>query len=341
MLWLEYYHIDGMRLDAVASMLYLDYDRKQGEWMPNELGSNHNLEAISFLKALTKAVLSKYPDIIMIAEESTAFPMVTMPPDCGGLGFNYKWNMGWMNDTLDYMKTDPFFRKDRHNMLTFSITYAFTENFILPFSHDEVVHGKASMISKMPGSYMEKFDSLKTLYAYQIAHPGKKLNFMGNEFGQFIEWDHTKPLDWMLLDYDSHKCLHRYVRDLNQLYLENKPLYELDGTYDGFKWTVVDDNTQNILAFTRYDKEGNGIIAVLNFSKVKRENYEIGVEHSGTYQVIMNSAHTKYGGEVEDLPAISTIEKANHNQRYSLVLNIPGNSALYIKKIKENRVDAK
>ncbi|MFW5779864.1 MAG: 1,4-alpha-glucan branching protein GlgB [Bacillota bacterium] len=339
--WLEYYHIDGMRLDAVASMLYLDYDRQQGEWAFNEQGSNYNLEAISFLQNLNKAVLSKHQDVIMIAEESTSFPMVTLPPENGGLGFNYKWNMGWMNDTLKYIKTDPFFRKEHHNMLTFSIAYAFSENFILPFSHDEVVHGKASMISKMPGNYMEKFDSLKTLYAYQIAHPGKKLNFMGNEFGQFIEWNYSKPLDWMLLDYDSHKHLHTFVKDLNNLYIKSKPLYELDNTYDGFKWTVVDDNTQNILAFTRYDKEGNSIIAVLNFSRVKREKYEMGVEHSGTYEIIINSANTKYGGFCEDSLPLRTIEKINHNQRYSLIIDIEGNSALYIKKIKEKNVNAK
>lgn len=334
--WLEYYHIDGMRLDAVASMLYLDYDRKHGEWLPNKYGGNHNLEAISFLQQLNKAVLSKYKDVIMIAEESTAFPMVTLPPEKGGLGFNYKWNMGWMNDTLDYIKIDPFFRKGAHDKLTFSITYAFSENFILPFSHDEVVHGKASMISKMPGAYMEKFDSLKTLYAYQMAHPGKKLNFMGNELGQFIEWNYTKPLDWMLLDYDSHKSLKRYVKDLNHFYLRSKPLYELDNTYDGFHWIVVDDNIQNVIAFTRYDKEGDSIICVMNFSRAKRENYEIGIEHDGMYEVVLNSADTKYGGSVAGHEVIKAAEKPMHNKKYSLSLNLEGNCAIFIKKIKEN-----
>lgn len=334
--WLDYYHIDGMRLDAVASMLYLDYDRKHGEWLPNKNGGNHNLEAISFLQQLNKAVLSKFRDAIMIAEESTSFPMVTMPPDKGGLGFNYKWNMGWMNDTLDYIKIDPFFRKGSHNKLTFSITYAFSENFILPFSHDEVVHGKASMISKMPGSYMEKFDSLKTLYAYQMAHPGKKLNFMGNELGQFIEWNYTKPLDWMLLDYDSHKNLKKFVRDLNRFYLKNKPLFELDNTYDGFHWIVVDDSIQNIIAFTRYDKEGDSIICLMNFSRNKRENYEIGIEHDGNYEIILNSADTKYGGAVTGNDFIKAADKPMHNKKYSLSLNLEGNSAIFIKKIKEN-----
>lgn len=333
--WLDYYHIDGMRLDAVASMLYLDYDRKQGEWLPNKNGSNHNLEAVSFIKQLNKAVLSKHKDVIMIAEESTSFPMVTMPPENGGLGFNYKWNMGWMNDTLDYIKIDPFFRKGSHNKLTFSITYAFSENYILPFSHDEVVHGKASMISKMPGAYQEKFDGLKTLYAYQMAHPGKKLNFMGNEFGQFIEWNYTKALDWLLLDYDAHRFLRRFVRDLNKFYLENKPLYELDNTYDGFNWIVVDDNLQNVLAFTRYDKQGNSIIAVMNFSRAPRPNYELGVEHDGIYEVVLDSALKIYGGEKEKNDLITANDKSKHNKKYSLTINLEGNSAIYIKKIKE------
>lgn len=333
--WLDYYHIDGMRLDAVASMLYLDYDREQGEWLPNENGGNHNLEAVSFIKQLNKAVLTKYKDVIMIAEESTSFPMVTMPPNKGGLGFNYKWNMGWMNDTLDYIKIDPFFRKGSHNKLTFSIAYAFSENYILPFSHDEVVHGKASMISKIPGAYAEKFDGLKTLYAYQMAHPGKKLNFMGNEFGQFIEWNYSKALDWLLLDYEAHRKLHRFVRELNKFYLENKPFYELDNTYDGFNWIVVDDNLQNVIAFTRYDKVGNSIIAVMNFSRSKRENYEIGVEQDGIYQVVLNSALTKYGGERENDALLVANDKPKHNKKYSLTLNLEGNSAMYIKKIKE------
>ncbi len=330
--WMEFYHIDGIRLDAVASMLYLDYDRKHGEWLPNKYGNNHNLEAISFLQQLNKAVLSKHQDIIMIAEESTAFPMVTLPPDKGGLGFHYKWNMGWMNDTLDYIKIDPFFRKDAHNKLTFSVTYAFSENFILPFSHDEVVHGKASMISKIPGNYHEKFQGLKTLYAYQMAHPGKKLNFMGNEFGQFIEWDYTSQLDWLLLDYDSHKWLNAFVKDLNNFYLNNKPLYELDSTYDGFKWIVVDDNLQNVVAFARYDKEGNSIIVVLNFSRIKRENYEIGTEHAGTYEVVLNTSAQKYGGIAQNTQTLITTDKSNHNQRHTLTINLEGNSAIFIKK---------
>ena len=334
--WIDYYHIDGIRLDAVASMLYLNYDRKDGEWRRNEKGGIYNLEAISFLQNLNKSVLKKYKDIVMIAEESTAFPMVTMPPEKGGLGFNYKWNMGWMNDILEYMNIDPFFRKDNHNKLTFSISYAFSENFILPFSHDEVVHGKASMISKMAGNYEEKFQSLKALYAYQMAHPGKKLNFMGNEFGQFIEWNYEKSLDWLLLGYDSHRILNKYVKELNHFYLQNKEFYELDNTYDGFKWIIVDDNKQNIIAFARYDKLGNSIITVINFSRIRRENYEIGIEHDGFYEIILNSNWKKYGGNLEKEQGFYAIEKPNHNQKFTLKFDIEGYSAMYIKKIKEN-----
>jgi 1,4-alpha-glucan branching enzyme len=330
--WMEYYHIDGMRLDAVASMLYLNYDREDGEWKPNEMGGEYNLEAIYFLQTLNKTILTRHPDIIMIAEESTAFPMVTMPSDLGGLGFNYKWNMGWMNDTLSYIKLDPFFRKGSHDKLTFGISYAFNENFILPFSHDEVVHGKSSMIGKIPGSYEEKFSGLKTVASYQMAHPGKKLNFMGNEFGQFIEWDHQKQLDWLLLDYPSHRLLRNYIKDLNFFYLNNKALYEQDSSYDGFKWIVVDDRIQNIIAFSRYDKEKNQIICILNFSTKDRENYEFGVEDGGEYIEALNSDCIVYGGTTEHGIKHKTISKINHNHENTLNVTIKGNSAIFLKK---------
>lgn len=329
--WLTNYHIDGMRLDAVASMLYLNYDRRQGEWRPNENGGEFNLEAIYFLQTLNKTVLTRHPDVIMIAEESTAFPMVTMPPAIGGLGFNYKWNMGWMNDTLDYIKTDPFFRKGNHEKLTFSITYAFSENYILPFSHDEVVHGKASLIGKVPGGYEEKFGGLKTLLSYQMAHPGKKLNFMGNEFGQFIEWDYKKQLDWLLLDYESHAYLHEFVKDLNRYYLNSKPLYELDSAFDGFKWIVVDDKTQNVIAFSRYDKSGDFIIAVINFSPTDRADYRIGVERKGVYVEELNSESKKYGGSEPMNKEYNTVDEARHGQEQSISLDLKGNSAVFIK----------
>lgn len=329
--WLSNYHVDGMRLDAVASMLYLNYDRSQGEWKPNDNGGEFNLEAIYFLQTMNKAILTRHPDCIMIAEESTAFPMVTMPPYIGGLGFNYKWNMGWMNDTLEYIHTDPFFRKGNHNRLTFSITYAFSENYILPFSHDEVVHGKGSLIGKTPGSYEEKFGGVKTLLAYQMAHPGKKLNFMGNEFGQFIEWDHKRPLDWFLLEYDSHAYLKEFVKDLNHYYLNTRPLFEQDTKMDGFKWIVVDDKEQNVIAFTRYDKDGNGIICVVNFSPTERENYCIGVEKKGTYIEELNSSCVKYGGDVPYGREFVTIDEARHGQDQSICIDLKGNSAAFIK----------
>ncbi|NLL56389.1 MAG: 1,4-alpha-glucan branching protein GlgB [Clostridiales bacterium] len=331
--WMEYYHIDGMRLDAVASMLYLNYDRKEGEWQPNEFGGEYNLEAIYFLQTLNKTILSNYPDVIMIAEESTAFPMVTMPPDVGGLGFNYKWNMGWMNDTLSYVKLDPFFRKGSHDKLTFGISYAFNENYILPFSHDEVVHGKSSMIGKVPGSYEEKFAGLKTVMSYQMAHPGKKLNFMGNEFGQFIEWDYHKQLDWLLLDYPSHRLFRNYIKDLNFLYLKNKPMYELDSSYNGFRWIVVDDKIQNVIIFSRYDKEKNQVICIMNFSTKDRENYEFGVERAGEYIEALNSDCVIYGGTTEPGIKHKTIKKPNHNHPNTLSVTIKGNSAIFLKKI--------
>ncbi len=329
--WLTYYHMDGMRLDAVASMLYLNYDRRDGEWRPNEHGGEYNLEAIYFLQKLNQTVLTRHPDVVMIAEESTAFPMVTMPPNIGGLGFNYKWNMGWMNDTLDYIKTDPFFRKGNHDKLTFSVTYAFSENYILPFSHDEVVHGKCSLIGKTPGPYEEKFGGLKTLLSYQMAFPGKKLNFMGNEFGQFIEWDYKKGLDWLLLDYDSHTLVRDYVKDLNRLYLDNKAMYELDNTYDGFKWVVVDDSMQNVIAFTRYDKEEEGITVIINFSPVRREDYRIGIDKPGYYKEILNSECVKYGGQVEVGREHATIEEERHGKEQSVSLDVEGNSAIFLK----------
>ncbi|MFA5448926.1 MAG: 1,4-alpha-glucan branching protein GlgB [Clostridia bacterium] len=331
--WIEYYHIDGFRLDAVASMLYLDYDRKEGEWTPNNYGGNHNLEAIDFLRKLNRTILTKYPRTLMIAEESTAFPMVTHPPDKGGLGFNFKWNMGWMNDILSYINIDPFFRKDAHNKLTFPLTYAFSENYILPLSHDEVVHGKASMIAKMPGSYSDKFAALKALYAFQFAHPGKKLNFMGNEFGQFIEWDFNKQLDWLLLDYESHLTLKEFAKALNHLYLAEPPLYERDCCIEGFKWIIVDDNIQNIIAFYREDNAGERVIIIVNFSDVTRRGYQIGVPQEGQYKVILNSNAKLFGGNSELSDILKTAKIKNHGYNQSITLDLEGNTALYLKQI--------
>lgn len=333
--WITNYHIDGMRLDAVASMLYLNYDRRDGEWQRNEFGGEYNLEAVFFLQSLNKAILSRHPGVVMIAEESTAFPMVTMPPSFGGLGFNYKWNMGWMNDTLDYIKIDPFFRKGAHNKLTFSITYAFSENFILPFSHDEVVHGKMSLIGRIPARYEDKFSGLKVLLAYQMAHPGKKLNFMGNEFAQFIEWDYQKQLDWLLLDYDAHRSFRSFIRDLNHFYLNEKSLYELDGSYDGFKWTVVDDNTQNMIVFTRYAKDGSSVIFVGNFSPEARKGYEIGVDKPGEYATALDSEDAKYGGAGTGSKEMKSYDEPRHGKKHSVKIDVAGNAAMFIKLTKE------
>ena len=329
--WLENYHIDGLRLDAVASMLYLDYCRNEGEWKPNVFGGNYHLEAIDFIKQLNKAVLTEFPNAMMIAEESTDFPMITMPPDLGGLGFHFKWNMGWMNDVLAYEKIDPFFRKGSHEKLTFGIMYAYKENYVLPFSHDEVVHGKCSMVSKMHGSYEDKFRALKALYAFQYAHPGKKLNFMGNEIAQFIEWNFLRPIDWFLLDYDTHRDMQGYVKKLNHLYKDNPCFYELDDCYEGFKWLVVDDNLRNVVAFYREDSKGEKIFAIINFSDVTRNEYVMPVPEKGSYEVIMDSNATDFTSK----EVYESVEQEYNEFTDVIKIKLEGNSALYLKLIKE------
>ncbi|MDD4839672.1 MAG: 1,4-alpha-glucan branching protein GlgB [Clostridia bacterium] len=331
MFWFEIYHIDGIRCDAVASMLYLDYNRKDGEWAPNAFGGNYNLEAKDFLKAMNTAILSKHRGVLSIAEESTSFPMVTKPAYDGGLGFNFKWNMGWMNDSLRYLALDPFFRKDNHNDLTFSISYAYAENYILPLSHDEVVHGKHSMIDRVVGSYDEKFEGLKTFYGYMMGHPGKKLNFMGNEFGQFIEWNYTKELDWLLLEYPKHKALQKYVKDLNEFYLANKSLWQLDCSWDGFKWIVVDDNRQNVLSFIRKAADGEYVICVMNFSPVARNKYVMGVPDLCEYKTEIISSLKKYGGDEPRRPSFRAVAKPAHGYQNSIKINIPKNTVMFIK----------
>ena len=339
MFWFDEYHIDGIRCDAVASMLYLDYGRKDGEWTPNVYGGNYNLEAKEFLQKMNTAILTKHQGALTIAEESTAFPMVTLPAYQGGLGFNFKWNMGWMNDCLHYLSLDPFFRKDNHNNLTFAITYAYSENYILPISHDEVVHGKASMINKVPGDYDQKFEGLKAFYGFMMGHPGKKLNFMGNEFAQFIEWNYAQELDWFLLDYPRHRTFRKFIKDLNAFYLENKALWQLDCSFDGFKWIVVDDNRQNIVSFIRRAADGDYVICVVNFSPVERKKYVMGVPENKIYKAELTSALKKYGGEEERRPSFRAVGKPSHGYPYSVKLNIPANSVMFLRA--ENKEEKK
>ena len=295
--WFNEFHIDGLRVDAVASMLYLDYSRKEGQWVPNEFGGRENLEALAFLKELNEVTHRACPGIMMIAEESTAWPMVSRPIYSGGLGFDFKWNMGWMHDTLKYFQTDPLFRAGNHNLLTFGLVYAWSENFILPFSHDEVVHMKGSLLNKMPGTTEQKFATLRALYAYMWAHPGKKLLFMGGEFGQWREWTETESLDWHLLEDSLHGGVQRLVRDLNQLYGPESALWEADGEPEGFEWLDVNNAFENIVAFVRRSPAtGREIICVSNLSAVPRKDYRVELLGKGKYDLILNSNAEGYGG---------------------------------------------
>ena len=307
------YHVDGLRVDAVASMLYLDYDKRPGEWLPNKYGENKNLEAIEFLRRLNTTVFSEYPDAMMIAEESTAWPLVTKPVDIGGLGFNFKWNMGWMNDVLSYMQTDPLWRNGNHNKLTFSMIYAFTENYILPISHDEVVYGKGSLINKMPGNYEDKFANVRAFMGYMMAHPGKKLLFMGSEFGQFKEWNYKEGLEFFLKDeYPLHAKLYEMNKELNRFYKETKAFYEIEDSWDGFEWLAADDADRNMIAFMRKDSDGRKFVVAINFSGVTAEGYRLGVP-KGKYQVVFNTDHPKFGGEGELKKRIFNTER-NRNR---------------------------
>ena len=331
--WMELYHVDGLRVDAVASMLYLDYNRKPGEWEPNCDGGNENYAAIDFFKKLNTRVFAKFPRALMIAEESTAWPLVTKPVDIGGLGFNFKWNMGWMNDILSYFSLDPFFRKDNHGKVTFSLCYAFSENYILPLSHDEVVHGKMSLINKMPGPYEQKFAGLRTLLAYMYGHPGKKLIFMGQEFAQFIEWNYAQGLDWLLLDYDMHRKFKDFVQTLNRFYLDNPPLWQQDDGWDGFNWISADDAAQNVISFVRTDRSGNRILCVCNFAPVERTDYRIGAPERGTYRLLLNTCDEKFGGQGggETGSVKSDNKTPMHGYRQSLKLKLPPLGVMYFK----------
>ncbi|WP_370687051.1 1,4-alpha-glucan branching protein GlgB [Ruminococcus sp. zg-924] len=334
--WLNEYHIDGIRVDAVASMLYLDYNRRDGEWVANMYGGKEHLEAVDFLHQLNHGIQENLPGKYMIAEESTSWPMVSRPTEDGGLGFNYKWNMGWMNDMLHYMSLDPIYRPFHHDALTFSFFYAFSENFLLPISHDEVVYGKCSLINKMPGDYDLKFKGVRAFLAYMMIHPGKKLTFMGTEIGQFDEWDSTSQLQWNLLEFPRHQQLQYFIKEINRFYLENPPLYEVDFSWEGFQWIHHNDYTQSVIAFQRIDKSGERIIGVCNFQPMLRENYAIGVPQNGIYAEVFNTDDERFGGSgITNGQHIDSNGEEMHDLDQSIMLTLPPMSVMYFKCIEK------
>ena len=335
--WLEKYHIDGLRVDAVASMLYLDYGRQGGEWVPNIHGGNENLEAVDFIQKLNERIFAEHDDVLMIAEESTAWPKVSHPVSEGGLGFNLKWNMGWMNDVLHYMKLDPYFRQFNHRDITFSFMYAFSENFILPLSHDEVVHMKGSLLNKMPGTYEEQFHGVRAFYTYMLTHPGKKLLMMGSEFGQWNEWHYEHSLDWHLLDPDQewakpHRQLQQYFKQANAFYLAHPELWELDFSWEGFEWIEANDNQANTVAFLRKDANGDALVIVCNFSPVDRTGYTVGVPVPGVYTVVFNSDDPDFGGKGGgDHEPVRSRYVESQGREQSITISLPPMSAVIYK----------
>ena len=339
--WLEEYHADGLRVDAVASMLYLDYSREDGQWIPNQFGGNENLEAISFLKEFNEMTHRDFPDVVTIAEESTAYAGVSKPVDLGGLGFDQKWMMGWMHDILEYMKLDPLFRKHHHHELTFSLVYAFSEKFMLPLSHDEVVHGKGTLLTRMPGNESQRFASLRLLFGYMWTHPGSQILFMGGEFGQTTEWNIERGLEWSLTRYDVHKGVQLWVKDLNNFYKKTKALYEKQFEEDGFEWIEHADYTNSVLTFIRQGiNEKDIVVVVCNFTPVAREDYCFGVPFSSTYKLMLNSDEKKYSGN--DVPCIKSVKskkEEKHNREHSVSVNLPPLSILIYKpNIRKTRV---
>lgn len=340
--WLEEYHIDGLRIDAVANMLYLNYGREEGEWQPNRYGDTGNLEAMEFLKKLNMAVFKYHPGALMIAEESTAWPLISKPVHVGGMGFNYKWNMGWMNDALQYMSLDPIYRKWHQDKLTFSLMYAFSENFILPLSHDEAVHGKCSLLSKMPGDYWQKFAGLRAFFAYWMAHPGKKLLFMGGEFGQFIEWNFDDSLDWHLIEqYDKHREMLAFSRALNRFYRENPPFWEVDFDWTGFEWIDCRDADNSVLTFVRKAKNGDFVVVVCSFTPEVRHGYRIGVPLPGVYREVFNSDRAAFGGsDVKNEGLLHAEPTPWHERGQSLVLTLPPLGVIYLRHEPEKSTES-
>lgn len=334
--WANEYHIDGLRVDAVSSMLYRDYSRNDGEWVANKYGGNGNLEAVELFKRLNTLMNGEFPGFLMIAEESTAWPLVTAPPENDGLGFNFKWNMGWMNDTLRYVSMDPYFRKDNHNLLTFMMMYAYSENFILPLSHDEVVHGKHSLIDKMYGTYEEKFDAYKAFLGYFMTMPGKKLMFMGGEIGQFLEWRYDDQLEWNLMDNEKHKKLNRFAKELNHFYIDNAALWEYEDSWDGFKWINDSDNENSVFTYIRRGKKKDDYVYVIvNFTPVDRPVYKIGVPEAGSYEVVMHSNSTKYGGSrLIGKKSFRAKREQYSDMAYTLKVFADANSVMLLKKKK-------
>jgi 1,4-alpha-glucan branching enzyme len=335
--WMEKYHIDGLRVDAVASMLYLDYSRKAGEWIPNQFGGRENLDAVTFLRRFNEEVYRTAPDTQTYAEESTSWPMVSRPTYVGGLGFGMKWDMGWMHDTLRYFSHDPVHRNFHHNDLTFRLLYAFNENFVLPLSHDEVVHGKGSLIGKMPGDEWQKFANLRLLLGYMYAQPGKKLLFMGAEFGQYREWNHDTSLDWHLLGFPLHAGLHRWVRDLNHAYRKVAALHELDFSPQGFEWIDANDSANSVLSFARKGTSPDAeVVVVCNCTPVPRSNYRIGVPHGGWWQEILNSDAAAYGGSgVGNLGGVEASTHARHGREHSVVLTLPPLATIMLQRAQD------
>ena len=330
--WLNTYHFDGLRVDAVASMLYLDYMREPGQWTPNSQGGREHLEAVAFLQKLNAAVRAHCPGAITIAEESSSWEGVTRTEN-GGLGFTFKWNMGWMNDICTYIQADPIYRAPLHDKLTFPLVYAFSEHYVLPISHDEVVHGKRSLLDKMPGEYEMKFAGLRTFLAYMMSHPGKKLLFMGQEFGQFIEWDCHKGLDWLLLDYDRHRQMQRFSQELNHFYLRHPAFWQQDDGWEGFQWIDCKDVMQNIIVYRRIDRQGKEIVVLVNFAPVEHLDYRIGVPEKGMYRELLNTDRKEFGGHGRENGRLRAEQTPCHGMSFSLCLRVPPMSALYLERV--------